>query len=71
MMFFTNIFVKKSSQWFTPPLSSGCLPGVLRRKKIEEGSCKVGIVTYSDLKEAEKITVGNALRGEINAVLSS
>ena len=26
----TNIFVKKSSQWFTPPLSSGCLPGVLR-----------------------------------------
>ena len=67
----TNIFVKKSSQWFTPPLSSGCLPGVLRRKKIEEGSCKVGIVTYSDLQEAEKITVGNALRGEINAVLSS
>ena len=67
----TNIFVKKSSHWFTPPLSSGCLPGVLRRKKIEEGSCKVGIVTYSDLKEAEKITVGNALRGEINAVLSS
>jgi 4-amino-4-deoxychorismate lyase len=67
----TNIFVKKSSHWFTPPLSSGCLPGVLRRKKIEEGSCKVGIVTYSDLQEAEKITVGNALRGEINAVLSS
>ncbi len=67
----TNIFVKKSSRWFTPPLSSGCLPGVLRRKKIEEGSCKVGIVTYSDLQEAEKITVGNALRGEINAVLSS
>ena len=67
----TNIFVKKYSQWFTPPLSSGCLPGVLRRKKIEEGSCKVGIITYSELQEAEKITVGNALRGEINAVLSS
>ena len=39
-------------------------------KKIEEGSCKVGIITFSDLKEAEKITVGNALRGEIDAVLS-
>jgi 4-amino-4-deoxychorismate lyase len=50
--------------------TSGCLPGVLRRKKIEEGSCKVGIITFSDLKEAEKITVGNALRGEIDAVLS-
>ena len=29
----TNIFVKKAGQWITPPLSSGCLPGVLRRKK--------------------------------------
>ena len=66
----TNIFVKKGNQWLTPPLTSGCLPGVLRRKKIEEGSCKVGIITFSDLKEAEKITVGNALRGEIDAVLS-
>ena len=41
-----------------------------KAKKIEEGSCKVGIITFSDLEEAEKITVGNALRGEIDAVLS-
>ena len=66
----TNIFVKKAGQWLTPPLSSGCLPGVLRRKKIEDASCKVKIVTLSDLQGAEKITVGNALRGEIEAVLS-
>ena len=67
----TNIFIRIAGQWLTPPLSSGCLPGVLRRKKIEEGSCKVGIITFSDLHGAEKIMVGNALRGEINAVLSS
>ena len=66
----TNIFVKKAGQWLTPPLSSGCLPGVLRRKKIEDGSCKVKIITFSDLCDAEKIIVGNALRGEIEAVLS-
>ena len=66
----TNIFVKKAGQWLTPPLSSGCLPGVLRRKKIEDGSCKVKIVTFSDLHDAEKIIVGNALRGEIEAVLN-
>ena len=66
----TNIFVKKAGQWLTPPLSSGCLPGVLRRKKIEDGSCQVKIVTFSDLHDAEKIIVGNALRGEIEAVLS-
>ena len=66
----TNIFVKTAGQWLTPPLSSGCLPGVLRRKKIEDASCKVKIITFSDLQRAEKITVGNALRGEIEAVLS-
>ena len=66
----TNIFIKKDGNWLTPPLSSGCLPGVLRRKKIENGSCKVKIITFSDLQGAEKITVGNALRGEIEAVLS-
>ena len=66
----TNIFVKIAGQWLTPPLSSGCLPGVLRRKKIEDASCKVKIITFSDLQGAEKITVGNALRGEIDAVLS-
>ena len=65
----TNIFVKIAGQWLTPPLSSGCLPGVLRRKKIEDASCKVKIVTFSDLQDAEEITVGNALRGEIEAVL--
>ena len=53
-----------------PTANKWMLPGVLRRKKIEEGSCKVGIITFSDLKEAEKITGGNALRGEIDAVLS-
>ena len=66
----TNIFVKKAGQWLTPPLSSGCLPGVLRRKKIEDGSCQVKIVTFSYLHDAEKIIVGNALRGEIEAVLN-
>ena len=66
----TNIFVKIEGHWLTPPLSCGCLPGVLRRKKIEDASCKVKIITFSDLQGAEKITVGNALRGEIEAVLS-
>ena len=65
----TNIFVKIEGHWLTPPLSSGCLPGVLRRKKIEDASCTVKTVTFSDLQDAEKITVGNALRGEIEAVL--
>ena len=66
----TNIFVKIEGHWLTPPLSSGCLPGVLRRKKIEDASCKVKTVNFSDLQDAEKIIVGNALRGEIEAVLS-
>ena len=65
----TNIFVKIAGHWLTPPLSSGCLPGVLRRKKIEDASCRVKTITFAELQGAEKITVGNALRGEIEAVL--
>ncbi len=26
----SNVFIKKDGQWITPPLASGCLPGVMR-----------------------------------------
>lgn len=67
----TTVFAKINGIWKTPPLSSGCLPGVLRQAKIEDASCRVGIITREDLENAEQIHVGNALRGEIPAVLTS
>ena len=50
----TNIFVKKSSQWFTPPLSSGCLPGVLRRKKLKRVAAKLELLLTLNFKRQKK-----------------
>ncbi len=32
-----NLLVRRAGRWFTPPLSSGCLPGVMRRRALELG----------------------------------
>ena len=32
-----NLLVKRQGQWLTPPLSSGCLPGVMRQQLLERG----------------------------------
>ena len=32
-----NLLVKRQAAWITPPLSSGCLPGVMRAKALQQG----------------------------------
>ncbi|OUX73951.1 MAG: 4-amino-4-deoxychorismate lyase [Synechococcus sp. TMED90] len=32
-----NLLVRRQGQWITPPLSSGCLPGVMRARALELG----------------------------------
>lgn len=32
-----NLLVHRQGEWITPPLSSGCLPGVMRAKAVEQG----------------------------------
>ena len=31
-----NLLVKRHGAWITPPLSSGCLPGVMRAKALQQ-----------------------------------
>ena len=54
----------------TPPLSSGCLPGVYRQSLLDAGSVREAVLTEKDLRHAKDIVLTNALRGEIAAVLS-
>lgn len=61
----TNLFVERAGRLLTPPTTSGCLPGILRQSLIEQGAASEGVLTVSDLLQAEKIWVGNALRGLI------
>jgi 4-amino-4-deoxychorismate lyase len=63
----TNIFVPGGDgRLLTPPLSSGCLAGVLRTSLICAGKARVMRLSPSDL-EGRSFFVGNSLRGLIPA----
>jgi para-aminobenzoate synthetase/4-amino-4-deoxychorismate lyase len=63
-----NIFARIGAQLLTPPLSSGALPGCLRRDLLERGECREAVLTVSDLQTAETVYIGNSLRGLIQAL---
>ena len=66
----TNVFVQLiDGGWITPPLMSGCLPGILRQIKLQSGTVRERIITINELLKCRQIMVGNSLRGEILAEL--
>lgn len=66
----TNIVITaKAGNRLTPPLSSGCLPGVYRQSQIEQGLWREEVLTLADLRNAQSINLTNSLRGSISAVL--
>ena len=44
-----NLVVRIGDQWCTPPLSSGCLPGVERARLLEEGAVVEAVLYPEDL----------------------
>ena len=58
----SNIFILKDSMWYTPELRCGLLPGIWREKMIAELSAVETKISLSDLKNAEKIILGNSVR---------
>jgi branched-subunit amino acid aminotransferase/4-amino-4-deoxychorismate lyase len=67
----TNIFVQMDGQLFTPPLSCGLLNGCLRAEMLAENKCEERVLMPDDLARAEKIYLGNSLRGLILATLQA
>lgn len=67
----SNVFVCVKGRWYTPPLSSGVLPGVMRAVLLDDpawDAIEVPI-TRETLERAQEIVVCNALRGPLRAVL--
>ena len=65
----TNLFVEDDrGTLMTPPLSSGCLAGVLRTSLICSGKAKMRRLLVDDIK-GRPLYVGNSLRGLIPARL--
>ena len=65
----TNIFIREGDDWFTPPLSSGLLPGVGRRVFLLEHAARERVLYPADLQKADEIRITNAIIGEREARL--
>lgn len=66
----TNLFVERAGGLLTPPLSAGCLPGILRQELLETGRAREAELTLAELRRGGALYVGNSLRGLIPAVLA-
>ncbi|MBU3541262.1 bifunctional anthranilate synthase component I family protein/class IV aminotransferase [Polynucleobacter sp. UB-Tiil-W10] len=67
----TSIFIKPqgSSEWLTPPVSAGHLPGVMRAALLADPSmnAREANLTIKDVSMADEIILSNALRGAVKA----
>jgi para-aminobenzoate synthetase / 4-amino-4-deoxychorismate lyase len=69
----SNVFVRIGGRWYTPPLSCGLLPGVMRAVMLGAPAWKASerVITREMLEGAEDIVVCNSLRGPLRAVLDT
>ncbi len=60
-----NVFVVLDGRLVTPPLASGCLPGVARSLVLELSGADEADVTVEDLARAEAMFLTSATRGPV------
>ena len=67
----SNVFVKLDGRWYTPPLSAGVLPGVMRSVLLNDPVWHASerTITRDELLRAQDIVVCNALRGVLKVKL--
>ena len=63
----SNVFVQIDGRWWTPPLTDGALPGVMRSLLLEDPAWGAGERTLrlADLRRGRSLLVCNALRGVV------
>jgi para-aminobenzoate synthetase/4-amino-4-deoxychorismate lyase len=68
----TSVFIRLDGRWFTPPITDGALPGVMRGVLLEDPAwqARERTLRLEDLERAEAIVVCNALRGVLPARLA-
>lgn len=59
----SNLAVLIAGEWWTPPVSSGCLPGTYRAELLDQGKLIERVVSLDDLRRAESIARLNSVRG--------
>jgi len=68
----TNLFVELDGRLFTPALTCGLLPGTLREELLDlpRAAASEAVLSPQDLLCAERIYLGNSVRGLVRAELS-
>lgn len=56
-----NLLVRRDGRWITPPLTSGCLPGVMRQRALERGLVAEAPIAEQDLLNSEAAWLINSL----------
>ncbi len=64
-----NLGVRLDGRWWTPPLESGCLPGVGRAVALREGRMGERPIEVEELRAAEELALVSTVRGWRPAVL--
>ena len=65
----TTVFADMGDGLLTPPLRCGVLPGILRERMLAAGKADEAVLKAADLHAAERLFLGNSLRGLIQAEL--
>ncbi len=67
----SNVFVRFGTAWYTPPVSCGLLPGVMRGVLLAAPAWNASerVITREMLAAADDLVVCNALRGPLRAAL--
>jgi para-aminobenzoate synthetase/4-amino-4-deoxychorismate lyase len=66
-----NLAVRLDGQWWTPPTTCGCLPGVERGRLLDQGRLRERVLHVEDLLAADELAVVSSLRGWREARLLS
>lgn len=68
----SSVFVKLDGCWFTPPIASGVLPGVMRSVLLADPAwnAQERVLTLAELRAAQQVIACNALRGALPASIA-
>jgi para-aminobenzoate synthetase/4-amino-4-deoxychorismate lyase len=58
-----NLALQLNGQWYTPPISCGLLPGVMRASLIDQGVLQERVLSLADLAQAQGLALTNSVRG--------
>jgi len=65
-----NLVVEIDGEWFTPPITSGLLPGTFRAELLALGKVEERVITRDELLQATKFWMVNSVRGWVPATLA-